>query len=107
LTATGFLNEERFAHAYASGKLRMNGWGRLKIKQGLLHKAIPSALIRAALTSLDETTYRDKLLNLLRVKAATERERHPQKRKAKLARYAAGKGFEHELIFELLNTNEL
>ena len=30
-----FLNEERFAKAYAGGKFRMKKWGRGKIIQGL------------------------------------------------------------------------
>ena len=31
LIQQGFINEERFAIAYAGGKFRMKGWGRKKI----------------------------------------------------------------------------
>ena len=34
LITGNFLNEERFAKAYAIGKFRQKGWGRMKIKQG-------------------------------------------------------------------------
>ncbi|HWK59000.1 MAG TPA: RecX family transcriptional regulator [Parapedobacter sp.] len=107
LITEGFLNEERFALAYASGKFRMNGWGKHKIKQGLTQKAISAPLIKAALNSLDEQEYREKLLNLLRAKARLEKEKDPYKRKNKLVRYALGKGYESELILELLNDNDL
>ena len=35
LMANGFLNEERFARAFARGKFRIKGWGPRKIAQGL------------------------------------------------------------------------
>lgn len=107
LITDGFLNEERFAMAYVSGKFRMNGWGKYKIKQGLTQKAVSPPIIRAALRSLDEQEYRDKLFSLLQGKARSETESHPYKRKNKLVRYALGKGFESDLIFELLNDNDL
>lgn len=107
LITAGFLNEERFALAYASGKFRINGWGKYKIKQGLTHKAVSAPLIRAALASLDEQEYREKLIVLLRSKARLEKEKHPYKRKNKLVQYALGKGYESNLILELLNDNDL
>ena len=107
LITDNFLNEERFAMAYVSGKFRINGWGKHKIKQGLAQKAVSAPLIRMALGSLDEQEYRDKLMDLLRAKARLEKEKHPFKRKNKLVRYALGKGYESELIFELLNDNDL
>ncbi|MFC3198036.1 regulatory protein RecX [Parapedobacter deserti] len=107
LIGENFLNEERFALAYAAGRFRMKGWGRHKIKQGLKQKSVSAPLIRAALASLDEQEYRAKLHDLLQAKARTERETHTYKRKHKLLRYALGKGFESELIMELLNDNDL
>ena len=44
-----FLNEERFAKAYARGKFNQKGWGRIKIKQGLKFKKVPDVLIKKAL----------------------------------------------------------
>ena len=35
LITGNFLNEERFAKAYATGKFRQKGWGKVKIKQAL------------------------------------------------------------------------
>lgn len=50
LADDNFINEERFARAYVRGKFRINGWGRLKIKNGLRAKGIDENLIRTALS---------------------------------------------------------
>lgn len=107
LIVDDFLNEERFAHAYASGKFRMKNWGRHKIKQGLLQKSVSTPLIAAALEKIDEDTYRDTLRALLEKKVHTVTEKDPYKRKYKLIQYAQAKGYEKDLILEILNDNEL
>jgi regulatory protein len=57
LIEEGYLNEERFALAYASGKSRNNGWGRIKIRHGLEQKGISKYCILKALQSMDESEY--------------------------------------------------
>ena len=44
LILTNFLNEERFAKAYVSGKFNINKWGKIKIKQGLKLKKVPEKI---------------------------------------------------------------
>ena len=44
LISNNFLNEERFAKAYAQGKFNQKGWGRIKIKQALKLKKVPDIL---------------------------------------------------------------
>lgn len=107
LILENFLNEERFAIAYAGGKHRVNKWGRHKIKQGLKLKAVSDPLIRTALNSLDETEYQQNLQELLDKKAASLRETHPYKRRQKLVNYVLSKGYESDLIFETLNDKDL
>lgn len=107
LIATDFLNEERFAVAYATGRFRMKGWGKFKIKQGLALKSVSKPLIRIALQALDDDAYRTKLLEILTKKSALTKESNPYVRKNKLARYAISRGFETDLVYELLNDNNL
>src|ERR1700740_2175906 len=52
LICDNFLNEERFAKAYALGKFRQKGWGKIKIKQGLKLKKVPEVLIKKALLTI-------------------------------------------------------
>jgi regulatory protein len=52
-----YLDEERFARQFASGKCRIKGWGKLKIRFELRQKGISEVLITKALQSLDDQEY--------------------------------------------------
>ena len=49
-----FLDENRYASAFANDKLRFQGWGRQKIRLGLIQKGVDSHAIHEALAGLDE-----------------------------------------------------
>ena len=97
-----FLNEERFARAYATGKFNQKGWGRMKIKQGLKLKRVPDVLIKKALAGIDGDKYYATLLGLLEKKAGMLTERNPLKRRYKLQQYALSRGYETGLVLEAL-----
>lgn len=107
LIGDGFLNEERFARAYARGKFNQKQWGRIKIKQGLKFKKIPDVLIRKALAGIDGDDYINTLTRILEKKAATVIEKDTYKRRYKITQYAMGRGFEHDLIADVLKDSEL
>jgi regulatory protein len=102
-----FLNEERFARIYAKSKFNQKAWGRIKIKQGLKLKRIPDVLIKKALLGIDLDDYLAALTHLLQKKAATITEKNQLKRRYKLQQYAMGRGFEAELISDILKNSEL
>ena len=81
LISNNFLNEERFATAYASGKLRINHWGRQKIKQGLKLKGVPDRIVKKALYSFDDDEYFKILKKVLAKKEKATIEKNPQKKK--------------------------
>jgi len=101
-----YLNEERFAKEYTRGKFNQKAWGKIKIKQGLKQKQVPDKLIKKALEAIDKSDYYATLENLLRKKAATTHETNDFKRRHKLQQYAMGRGFENELITEILKEME-
>ncbi len=103
LIAENFLNEERYAHSYASGKFRIKKWGKLKIRHALRLKKISLYSIQKALESLADNEYRSCLKKLLDAKAVTIKESNPVKKKYKLLQFAYSKGFEQELVMELLD----
>jgi regulatory protein len=107
LIEENFLNEERFAYAFATGKHRMKQWGKIKIKMGLKRKGVSSPLIRMALQKLDDQEYRKTLGQILTKEAHTLKEKDPFKRKYKLIQAGLRKGYEQELILELLTDNHL
>ena len=105
LIQNNFINEERFAFAYALGKFRMKKWGKIKIKQGLKLKRVPEKLIVNALKQIDPEDYYETLRTLLEKKETVLTEKNPIKRKFKLIQYLTGKGFEKDLIISALNNN--
>ncbi|WP_343532088.1 regulatory protein RecX [Pedobacter sp.] len=104
LIAENFLNEERFAMAYVSGKFKIKKWGKFKIKQGLKLKRVPEPIIKKAINSIDEDEYLETLRILLEKKQALEREKNFLKRQLKLVNYLQSKGYEKDLIFLLLKS---
>lgn len=107
LIITNFLNEERFAMAYVSGKANIKKWGRIKIKQGLKFKKVPDKLIQKALNSIDGEKYLANLLTTAEKKIKVLNEKDPIKKKYKLITYLQTKGFEKDLIFDVLKANNL
>ncbi|MCX2575274.1 regulatory protein RecX [Pedobacter sandarakinus] len=107
LIMNNFLNEERFAKAYASGKFNIKKWGRIKIKQGLKLKGVPERILQKALYSLDDDDYMQTLRNLALKKANALNETNPLKRKMKLMTYLQGRGFENDLILLALKDSNL
>lgn len=107
LILSNFLNEERFAKSYASGKFNIKKWGRVKIKQGLKLKGVPDRILKKALYSLNEDDYMQTLENLAIKKASTLTESNPLKRKFKLMSYLQGRGFENDLILLALKASNL
>lgn len=107
LILNNFLNEERFALNYASGKFNIKNWGRIKIKQGLKLKGVPDKLLQKAIYSLDEDDYLHTLEKLAVKKAESLSENDPFKRKMKLMSYLQAKGFETDLILLVLKASNL
>ena len=102
LIGDNFLNEERFSKAYAQGKFKQKGWGRIKIKQGLKFKRVPDVLIKKALQTIDGDDYINTLTHVLQKKAALLTEKDPYKRKYKLQQFALSRGYEGDLIADVL-----
>lgn len=107
LIINNFLNEERFAMAYVSGKFNIKKWGKLKIKQGLKFKQIPDKLIQKALNSIDANDYFKTLEDLAIKKNNTILDNDSFKRSFKLKNYLLSKGYENNLILEVLKYNDL
>lgn len=102
LITEGFLNEERFAKAFAGGKFRMQKWGRIKIVHELEARGLTKNCIKAGLREIDDDDYRSALQDLLDKKAAQIHEEDVFVKRDQLARYAIQKGFEPDLVWQLL-----
>ena len=103
LIESDYLNEERFAIRFAGGKFRMKKWGRIKIKQALLQHKISTYNINTALENLDETAYIKTLEKLISVKWNSLKKDTTLIKKVKTTRYLLQKGYERQLIMQVLN----
>ncbi len=102
LITDGFLNEERFAKAFAGGKFRMKKWGKNKIANALKAHGVTSRCIQNGLKEIDDPNYKKTLKALLTKKMAALQEPNPLKKKYKAAQFAIGKGYEAELVWGLI-----
>jgi regulatory protein len=98
-----FLNEERFARAYARGKFNINGWGRIKIRINLRMQEIREDDVIKGLEEIQEEAYTRKLDAIVARKYASivsKEDRYMAQ--AKTVAYAWTKGYEPELITEAI-----
>jgi len=106
LIEEGFLKEERFAIAYAGGKFRVKKWGKIKIKLALKNKKISEPLIKKALGEISDSDYRKMLQKVISAKEKLVTEKDPYKRKYKIASYAISRGFEPQLVWEIMGAED-
>jgi regulatory protein len=103
LMNTNFLNEERFAIAFVSGKFRIKKWGKYRITLELKRKGITKNLITSALKDISDSDYLQTFHELAEKKASTIKETSPQKKKKKLADYLLYRGWESHLVYDKVN----
>ena len=97
-----FVDDERFAKSFVRGKINQSGWGVNKIRFHLIQKGIDKEIIDEALGQTDKETYRQRLIDILKTKSKTVKAANDFEKKRKLAAYAMQKGFEGNLVWDIL-----
>ena len=103
LTENDFLNDERFAQLFTSGKFRIKRWGKNKIRAELRMKKVSDSIISNALDCIDKAEYQNTIQHLINKKEKEVRKEKPEVRSQKTFRYLLSKGFESELIWKYIN----
>lgn len=103
LVSENFINEQRYAHAFAHDKHAYNGWGRIKIAYQLRGKGISQQDIDDAMADIDEDMYRAALIKMLQGKWREVSGREPQLARAAMLRFAASRGYEPSLIYDAVD----
>lgn len=106
LIKENFLNETRFASAFVKDKYRNNKWGKLKILSHLRAKKIDPQIIDKVLNELDKDQYRKMVRNVVLSHRRFIKAKNQFDLKGKLLRYGLSKGFEGEILYEILNDIE-
>jgi len=103
LKEENFVNEERYAASFVRGKAVIKKWGKVKIKQELKRQHLHPSAFEEAFEQLDENDYKNRLETLLENKNAKIKSDTLYDQKTKLARFGLSKGYESELVWELVN----
>jgi len=99
-----FLNEERFAKAFVSGKFRIKKWGKHRLTQELKRKEISPVIIRKSLAEIDESVYLETFNDLAQKRVETIKETNKLKKRKKFVNYFLYRGWESHLVYEKANT---
>ena len=103
LISDNFLNEERFAKSYARGKFRIKQWGKNKIIQEFKKRHISEYLIKTGLKEIEYSDYYNTIEKLILKKKETIKASNTYELEKKLISFMMNKGYEYELIREVLS----
>jgi len=103
LIKENFIDEKRFAEAYARGKFNNNHWGKVKIGYALQQKGIAPDLVADALHAIDDESYVKTIKKLVQNKSNQLKLTDDWIRKNKIAQYVSNKGFEANLVLQVIN----
>ncbi|MDR1169282.1 MAG: RecX family transcriptional regulator [Prevotellaceae bacterium] len=97
LVDSGYINEERYAKAFANDKLILDKWGPQKVRQALKQKGIKETFISKAISEKNinqEAVVSELLLKKIKsFKQLTDNEIY-----AKLMRFGLSRGFDYSLV---------
>lgn len=106
LIEQNFINEERFAKAYAGGKFRIKHWGKKKIELSLNQKGLSNYCIQKGLAEISNIDYTKVLNDIIVKQLKAVKESNPLKKNYKVAQYCISRGFESELVWEKIKELE-
>ena len=106
LVREGYIDDARYARAFARDKSSLQGWGKVKIRVDLQRKSIDESAITAALNEIDPIAADTKLQKLALSKLRQlQNESDPNLRKAKFIRYLMGRGYAYDEIVAIYDNN--
>ncbi|MBO0330661.1 RecX family transcriptional regulator [Muricauda sp. CAU 1631] len=103
LIQENFLNEERFAKAFARGKFNIKKWGSNRITRELKFRGISTYNIKSALAEIQNDDYLKTFDELAKKRLGQIKETNPFKKKKKLSDYLLYRGWESHLVYEKAN----
>lgn len=99
-----FIDEVRYCRAFARDHFTYSQWGRVKITQGLRSKNIRAEAIASGLEAIDEEEYLDLLKKIVGDQQKRIKAKNRYDLKGKILRHALGKGFESNLVYDVINS---
>ena len=98
-----YVDEERYARSFCSGKFKIKKWGRRKIIFELKKKKVSDVCIQKGLEEIDKEAYLHTLQQLLEKKKALTKDTNQFVRNKKMVDYLVRKGYESDLVWEAVH----
>ena len=102
LIENNYLNEERFARLFAGSKFRQKKWGRIKIRQELKMRGVSDYCLKAGMSEIDGDDYMITLQEIIEKKSKDIKDSNKLIIKQKLVKFALSRGFENDLVFDVV-----
>jgi regulatory protein len=102
LREENFINDQRFAMSFARGKFINNQWGKVRIIAELRQRKPDPETIDEAINQIDEDLYREMAEKLAIKKYDQLNDEDLFLRRQKTAAYLAGKGFEQDVVWRVV-----
>ena len=103
LIADRYIDNRRYAEAYAREKSRLAGWGERKIAMQLRMKGVERETISAVLAEvLQDDSMAERLQEKLEKKLRTVKAANDYELRGKLLRYALGLGYDYDMSAEVI-----
>lgn len=105
LISNNFINEQRFAEAFVSGKFRIKKWGRIKITSHLKQKHISNYSIQKGIKEIDLDEYWETIVKLASKKKIELEFKKGDiwDKKSKVFRFLQSKGYETDITSDAVN----
>lgn len=103
LEKENFVDESRFAQAFAKDKINFNKWGKNKVRYNLKMKEISENDIEDAFLDIDDMEYFSLIEKEIADKNRKTKAKSTWERKGKIVQFAQSRGYETEIVMELLD----
>lgn len=101
-----YVDDERFARAFANDKVKYNKWGRRKVEQAMWLKHIAEDIRQRVLDSIDDEEYIAILRPLLQQKRHSVKAHNDYELRQKLIKFAIGRGFTMDIIKQCISIDD-
>ena len=101
-----YVDDERFARAFANDKVKYNKWGRCKVEQAMWLKHIAEDIRQRVLDSIDDEEYIAILRPLLQQKRRSVKAHNDYELRQKLIKFAIGRGFTMDIIKQCISIDD-
>ncbi len=106
LVSERYVDNNRYALAFARDKVKYNKWGRRKVEQALWQKHIADDIRQQVLADISDRDYVAVLRPLLQQKRRSVKARNDYELRMKLIQFALGRGFTMDVIRQCINTDD-